>query len=581
MKTKKYFNSIRWLAIAALICTAIIIAVMIIESSMPGDKSLTQSGKWTDSLQEYAGDRFENTFVGTEPVRRIFANSMRGFTGDREKASFTCVPTDCRPTEFAYKIDDTSVAEVDEQGYVTFKKVGHTMITVSVKDDPSIYGVEYIYNYGTNPDNITYAEPKFTTVKLCQIIPNFRLIDQDGNEVDTDAFDITQENNCVRFSTIWLTGMEVGKCNVTFSPKGHPERQFTYTFETFPDPNVVRAEGVILKTNEITVNKYEQFDIRDYIEKMLPENTNHYSFVGAIHNPNGKTVLSSVSGEIKLASNEGTATITIMDNVSNLAKADLTVHVVVPTPTVLQVTGERQAQLNLSYFYTAEGDYCSIENVTWSIVSGKAQISQDGKLTKTHLGTVVIRATSNDDPSVYGEISVEVKLFTSFGSFIRKAIGHFALFIVIGFGLAASFAFLIKPRLASVPVSVVSGFAFALLSETLQLPIFTNGRMFAWSDVIVDFFGAIVGMAAAYLVFVIVLLCFRLNKHRKELMTAFNNVYAKTMFKKAPPFEIASAAPDDSAQAQACADIDDPSPLSSTELSADQVSADPSDDNRS
>ena len=536
MKTKKYFNIFRWLAIAALICTVIIIVVMLAESAMPGDKSLEHSEKWTDGFQEYAGDRFDQTFVGTEPVREVHVTALHGYTGTRTKAKFSCTPSDARPTEFIYSVGNASVAEVDENGYVTFKKAGQTKLTVTVKDDPDVSASEYIYNFGTHPDNITYAEPLFTTVKEGQIRTGFYLKDQDGNLVNSSAFDIKKDNDCARLDGVYLSGMKAGKCSVTFSPKKHPDISFTYDFEVIPDPALVRATGVKLKTTEITVNKLQKFDVSKYVEKVYPENANKYCFVGSVHNPQGLQVLTSENGQIKIAAREGTATVTVYDNLTYQAKAELIVHVVVPTPQKLSVTGKRQAQLNYNYQYKAEGDYCEIENVAWSVVDGNAEISETGKLTNAHLGKVTIRATLKSDPSVYTDFTVDVKLYTSFSAFIRKTLGHFALFAIIGFGLAATFMFLITPRLASVPVAIVSSFAFSLLSETLQLPIFTTGRMFAWSDVFVDFFGAVIGMAAAYLVTAIILLCFRLSKRRTELMTAFNSVKAKTIFKKAPLF---------------------------------------------
>lgn len=558
MKTKKYFNVIRWLGIAALICTAIILVVMIVESLMPGGKSAAQSDKLTASLQEYAGDRFDQTFVGTEPVREVHVSAMIGFTGTRTKVKFSCIPTDARPTEFIYKIDNTSKAEVDEDGYVTFKTIGQTTITVAVKDDPSICDSAFIYNHGTNPADITSATPNYTSVKEGQIIDGFYLKDQNGNYAGLEAFDVSIEKDApVRLEGKYLTGMRIGKCNVTFSPKGKPDLKFTYAFETLPNPSLVRATGVTLKTNEITVNKLDKFDVSKYVASVTPANTSYYCFVGTVHNPSGKQVLTSENGQVKVAAKEGTATITIWDNVSLEAKAELTVHVVVPTPQKMNVTGERRVQLNYNYQYNAEGDYCQVDNVVWSVIEGKAQISETGVLSKMHLGKVTIRATFKDDPSVYADITVEVKVFTDFAFFVRKTFGHFALFVVIGFGLAASFAFLIKPRLASVPVAIVSGFAFALLSETLQLPIFTTGRFFAWSDVFVDFFGAIVGMTAAYLVFCVMLLIFRLSKRKSELMTAFNSVSAKTMFKKAPSFEQSASAPQTEPENAACEENSD------------------------
>lgn len=543
MKTKKYFNSFRWLAIAALVCTIVILIVMLVESAMPGDKSLTHSEKWTDSLQDYAGDRFEQA-VGTEPVREVIVSALYGYAGTSKKAQFSCIPTDARPTEYVYTTGNPAIAEVDENGVITFKKTGKTSLKVSVKDDPSVFDTENIFCWGTHPDNITSALPPFTTVSEGQIRDGFYLKDQDGNYVSLYCFDVNQDTKCVRLEGEWLTGMSIGKSTVTFSPKGHPERQFTYEFETLPNPKLVRATAVELKTYEITINKFDVIDVTQYISKVIPSNATNFSFVGGIVNPEGVEVMSSVTGEQKRAEHVGTAKIVIGDNVSNQARAELIVHVVIPTPTKINVIGDSSAQLNYNYRYTAEGDYCQLDEVVWSVVSGKAEISQTGVLSKTHLGKVVIRAAFKDDPSVYADFTVDVKLYTSFSSFIRKTLGHFALFIVIGFGLAATFMFLIKPRLASVPVAVASGFAFSLLSEVLQLPIFTTGRLFAWSDVFVDFFGASVGVVAAYLLTVIILLCFRLSKRKNDLMTAFNTISAKTLFKKAPAFDAASSPAD-------------------------------------
>ena len=164
---------------------------------------------------------------------------------------------------------------------------------------------------------------------------------------------------------------------------------------------------------------------------------------------------------------------------------------------------------------------------------------------------------------------------------MRKLIGHFMLFAVIGFGLASTFLLFIKPRAIALPLSVATGFGLAVVSEALQLPAVTTGRYATWSDVLIDFFGSTLGVVAALIIFAIILLAFRLSKSRAEFKRALGAVSAKTVFRSTSNAKLSAlltesaASPSDSDRSDGKTP-DDISPSSTSDDEASASDADPS-----
>ena len=77
MKTKKLFNFLRVVAIAALVCTLAVIAVMMIYSATPGEKSAQQSNQVAEDIK----DVFD---VEEEKVEsaRVQLSEVKGFIGE-------------------------------------------------------------------------------------------------------------------------------------------------------------------------------------------------------------------------------------------------------------------------------------------------------------------------------------------------------------------------------------------------------------------------------------------------------------------------------------------------------------------
>ena len=98
---------------------------------------------------------------------------------------------------------------------------------------------------------------------------------------------------------------------------------------------------------------------------------------------------------------------------------------------------------------------------------------------------------------------------TEFASFMRKAIGHFSLFLVTGVFQAIAFFLTLAKRKRELllygGVSVFTGFALAGISEAIQaIPSLHRGS--TWADVGIDTFGYFVGVLLVYFIFVIVFL---------------------------------------------------------------------------
>ncbi len=88
-----------------------------------------------------------------------------------------------------------------------------------------------------------------------------------------------------------------------------------------------------------------------------------------------------------------------------------------------------------------------------------------------------------------------------FNIIVRKLFGHFGLFLLIGiFGLISYFLIFAKIKL-SIIVNLIIGFIVSVLAEILQL--FTTGRNYSFTDIIINFLGVLLGtlFALSFIIF--------------------------------------------------------------------------------
>lgn len=174
------------------------------------------------------------------------------------------------------------------------------------------------------------------------------------------------------------------------------------------------------------------------------------------------------------------------------------------------------------------------KNVKWEVVKGEGSIDKNGVFTSDKSGKVTVRATYVGRPDLTVEKTITVSIFGTFHTLVRKGLGHFSLFLILGFGFFSTFFLLIKPRWVSLPLSLLSAFVVAGISEMFQLPVFTSGRYATWQDVAIDFLGALSGIGIAVIAVSIVgLIWFKAQPESfKNMKNEFSFLTFKTSFKK-------------------------------------------------
>lgn len=544
MRSKKFFNFLRAIGIAAIVCTVAVTVVMLVYSATPGEKSAQQSNQVADEIKEV----FD---VEEEKVEsaRVQLSAVKGFVGETYVLSTAFFPEETTDKAVTYKSANEGIAEVSEDGVLTFKKAGTVSVTVSKTNDPSIKHSATMMCYGTHPDKITSISPSSSSYKAGDP-QNLILTDQNGEKLLLSMFKPTDyDKNALSFTGMNILPFKEGKTTVTLSvlpnlgKKDYKAKTFDpITLNITHNDNYTQPTDLVLTTETYDLEIGQELYLPSLVQKVLPEGAsgkllsyNYDAASGVVK----ELVNTAVAGQ-----KVGTVKVKIYTKYNPQLVKYVTVNVFDPPPKELSITGVPNARAQYDKSYTlkvydpANGN--PVKGVTWSIERGTGSIDpKTGKLSDLKLGkTVTVRAAYKDpnDPEAEEVVStyvVKVVMYEDFAASMRKLVGHFLLFAVIGFGLVYSYVFLLKPRVLAVPLCVVSGFGLAVASEALQLPAVTTGRYATWSDVIIDFFGSAVGMAAAFIVLALILLAFRLSRSRNDFFRAFSAVSAKTLFRSA------------------------------------------------
>lgn len=173
---------------------------------------------------------------------------------------------------------------------------------------------------------------------------------------------------------------------------------------------------------------------------------------------------------------------------------------------------------------TAASSYFTI-NYT-SSDENVAKIGLDGNISFFKTGEVIIHVTCYDGKSpkylyslstgekilnyVDYEIVFEIKpklLITDLNSFflkVRKSIGHFGAFLVLG--IFSSLTYLLyfnsKKWKITLPINYLQGIGLAFLTEFIQL--FVPGRVGSLTDVLIDSTGFIISSTIIIIIFIII-----------------------------------------------------------------------------
>ena len=574
---RKYFKGLRALALTALFCTIALTLFIWGEALTPGDKSAIQSAKVSDNIQsamktdEPAPPVSAVTGYVVKSVRRdgkVLTDVNHYYTGDVLELGVKCLPENADTSKLYFErgFDESEdYINVEENGEVTLSKWGYHRVVIKAKDNPDnvLYDLK-IYNEGVNPDKVKGIKTK--------IYLGSKLVDaKDGiitletcEEYRLSVLAVTDdEYNGYGVSTIETEILIDGE---KFNNDGKifflPAKQWFYPLKPTDGDYLIleiklgdktvsqririvegskpEATGFIFDSNRVsgkngsfslTMKKDEHLVITSQLG-FRAINASDGAPSNIISKSSDSYVVSADTTHLH-AYKPGTATITYFSIYDNTITA--TLHVTVPDVVDgLTVVAPDRCVKGGKIDLTAYTGGNVTKNVKWEVVKGEGSIDENGVFTSDKSGKVTMRATYVGRPDLTVEKTITVSVFDTFHTLIRKGLGHFSLFLVLGFGLFGTFFLLIKPRWVSLPLSLLSAFVVAGISEMFQLPVFTSGRYATWQDVAIDFLGALSGIGIAVIAVSIVgFVWFKAKPESfKNMKNEFSFLTFKTSFKK-------------------------------------------------
>ncbi len=168
-------------------------------------------------------------------------------------------------------------------------------------------------------------------------------------------------------------------------------------------------------------------------------------------------------------------------------------------PTKLTAYGKRVLVPATSdrYTYEFDAELYDQDKVEWKVIEGGDKVELDGStLTAKWFGKAVLRAQSVYYPELYQDITIEIKMYDSLYTFVRKILGHFLLFAAFGASCFTTYFFFAKKKKRSFLWASFNAFTLAALTELVQY--YTPGRSGLVTDVFINFFGSLTGIGLIF-----------------------------------------------------------------------------------
>lgn len=564
---RKYFKGLRALALTALFCTIALTIFIWGEALTPGDKSAIQSAKVSDNIQSAMKSDEPappvSAVTGFE-VTKVVRNGKeidtdKYYIGDKVRLSVNVLPENADTSDLYFVAGkDAQDLSVSEDGEVEFTSWGWRRVLVKSRKNPSVILFDkQLKCSGVNPDTVTSISATIRKVGATEDTDVLQIGDEyvlgiftdNGLETSTAETRLfingekTRENEYLYFlpakqffypraeGTVDLKFEYAGKTakkTVTIVPGKIPPASFTFT-DSQVTKNTDGSFSLTMEKGEHIKNIINELGFSPLNkDKEIDDNCAVYF---DYETSNGKIV--NCAAYNLHAYKPGTATITYTSLYDKNIKA--TLHVTVPDVVdgLTVVAPDRCVKGGKIDLNAYTGGNVT-KNVKWEVVKGEGSIDKNGVFTSDKSGKVTVRATYVGRPDLTVEKTITVSIFGTFHTLVRKGLGHFSLFLILGFGFFSTFFLLIKPRWASLPLSLLSAFVVAGISEMFQLPVFTSGRYATWQDVAIDFLGALSGIGIAVVAVSIVgLIWFKAKPESfKNMKNEFSFLTFKASFKK-------------------------------------------------
>ena len=436
-----------------------------------------------------------------------FSGDIEMKVGETVVPKITILPENASVKTFEISTSDEEILSVAATSFKALK-AGSATVTVSVSD-PWQTG-------GETPPSFTFTvtatEIPITSVEISagdatlfegEIFAVFRrVLPGDANSGDLLWYSDDTDVLIVDESGV-LTAKSAGTATVTAKSVYDPDVFASVTITV--SERAIRVENISLDVSELTL---KNGDSREIKATFAPASA---TLTDLVWESDDEKIATVSAGGVVTAKKKGVTKITATSAIDPNIKATLIV-------TVKEVVSEKISLSLRGLTAGADGNYtiksngstsvsgtldegATVRDITYSSSDERvAKVGADGNLLLTGFGTTIITATTTDgETSTTASLTLTVEKarfsdkINDYFHVIRKAIGHFGAFFVLGlFGAVAYLFFSHRgagAKTAAFVLCVAAGFAVAGITEICQLPVFTSGRYCSFSDVLLDFNG--------------------------------------------------------------------------------------------
>ena len=238
----------------------------------------------------------------------------------------------------------------------------------------------------------------------------------------------------------------------------------------------------------------------------------------------------------------GNSSVTVTDTYSHITRSytvKVRNKVIIDENSVFIISGVFTYDASTNTLTITNGDHVKInynlgsgstlKATTYKIKNEKiASIAADGNLTPLKAGKTILTMEVKDEISTHITSDVNIVInrknfvqnVTEFMKIIRKLVGHFGAFAVLGIFSTLTYFMFFGKKLFSVGVALnfATAFGFAALTEYIQT--LTPGRAGRFTDVMIDFYGFLLtAVTITLLVVLIWLIIFLIKKYKEKKAT--------------------------------------------------------------
>ncbi len=534
---KRFIKSLKT-AVSALIILIYVslIGVLIAQALTPGEESAAISDSFGDKINQVVTDikqpmaeKIGVTAVEISSVlflgEELSGDEITLTVGGQGSIIARALPDNASNKSLVYTSGDNAVLSVYPDGRIIGKAEGETTVTVSSAENPSLTATVKIRVIGIpllkmeindsisemRVGDIISAELEFYPSESSERDVIWQSSNSDVVEVDERGIiKAVSEGEATVFATSLKNSEITASMSITVLPT--------------LDVPVVSPTSITVTSG---VSEYKVGTIAEFSAELYPADAEG----NVIWLTSDESVATVTRGGILKCHSAGNVTVIAMCGGVE-SKIDITVKESVSENIYLSFDGIsvldgsytiKQGEAGKIIATLDEG--VSVFDITFtSSNESVAVVSQDGAIEARRGGktTITVSTSAEDDvTSVSFVLTVErltlEDTIDNFYHWVRKSMGHFGAFLVLGiFGSLTYYIIFkksLKGKLLAFLTCIFAGFAVAGITEILQLPIFTVGRGPSFSDVMLDFTGYCTSTVPMYIIIILIHLTGMLIKH--------------------------------------------------------------------